>query len=590
MNATLRRLIQLAWPIRNWMLLAALLGACTIISGIGLLTTSAYLISMAALHPSVAALNVAIVGVRFFGIARGGFRYLERLVSHRATFRLLARLRVWFYSALEPLIPAHLLEQQGGQQSELRSGDLLRRAVSDIDTLQNFYTRVLAPPLVALVIGVLMWIFFGCFGVVFGLIFIVFYVIAAIGVPWLAHLLGRRVSREMVSTQAELESHLVDSVQGIADLVAFGQEERQAQYIQTLNGKLRRLQMTSAYVSGMQGGLSNLLMNLTAWTMLLVAIPSVHQGRLNGIFLAVLVLGALASFEGVMTLPAAFQQLGGSLEAARRLFEVVDAKPAVSNPVAPSPTPIDQEVRVEHLGFRYASGEPEVLRDVSFTVPQGRCLMVVGPSGSGKSTLAHLLLRFWDYQQGRISVGGFPLQDYQQDDLYKQVSVVEQDTHLFNTSIRENILIARKDASEEELIAAARQAQLHDFVMSLPDGYDTRVGEQGLRLSGGERQRVAIARAFLKDAPILLLDEPTVNLDAITERAVLDAIKALRQQRTTIMVTHRLVEMEMADEILVLQRGQVIERGSHTSLLKEEGLYRRMWQQQHGNASTPISL
>ncbi|GHO86620.1 hypothetical protein KSZ_46260 [Dictyobacter formicarum] len=430
-----------------------------------------------------------------------------------------------------------------------------------------------------------MWIFFGYFGTVFGLIFIVFYVISGVGVPWLAHLLGQRVGREMVGTQAELESHLVDSVQGIADLVAFGQEERQARYIQTLNKKLQKLQMTSAYISGMQGGLSNLLMNMTAWTMLLVAIPRVYQGTLNGIFLAVLVLGALASFEGVITLPAAFQQLGSSLEAARRLFEVVDAKPAVSNPVAPSPTPINQVIKIEHLSFRYAPDEPDVLQDITFTVPQSKCVMVVGPSGSGKSTLAHLLLRFWDYQEGKISVGGFPLQDYQQDDLYKQVSVVEQDTHLFNTSIRENILIARKGASEEELIEAALQAQLHDFVMSLPDGYDTQVGEQGLRLSGGERQRVAIARAFLKDAPILVLDEPTVNLDAITERAVLDALKSLRQQRTTIMVTHRLVEMEMADEILVLQHGKIVERGSHAMLIQNEGLYWRMWRQQRSKTN-----
>ncbi|GCE19080.1 thiol reductant ABC exporter subunit CydC [Dictyobacter kobayashii] len=580
MNTTLRRLLQLAWPIRNWMLLAALLGSCTVLSGIGLLTTSAYLISAAALHPSVAALNVAIVGVRFFGIARGTFRYLERLVSHRATFRLLARLRVWFYSALEPLMPARLLEQKDGQQQELRSGDLLRRAVSDIDTLQNFYIRVLAPPLVALIIGILMWIFFGFFGVVFGLIFIAFYIISGIGVPWLAHLLGRRVSREMISTQAELESHLVDSVQGIADLVAFGQEERQARYIQTLNKKMQKLQMTSAYVSGMQGTFTNLLMNLTAWTMLLVAIPYVYRGELNGVFLAVLVLGALASFEGVMPLAASFQQLGGSLEAARRLFEVVDAKPAIKNPSQPSPTPADQALQVEHLNFRYAASEPYVLQDVNFTLPQGKCLMMVGPSGSGKSTLAHLLLRFWDYQEGKITLGGSPLQDYQQDDLYKMVSVVEQDTHLFNTTIRENLLLARKGASEEELIEASKQAQLHDFVQSLPDGYDTQVGEQGLRLSGGERQRVAIARAFLKDSPILLLDEPTVNLDAITERAVLDALKILRQQRTTIMVTHRLAEMEMADEILVLQHGQIVERGTHTSLLQNEGLYWRMWQQQ----------
>jgi ATP-binding cassette subfamily C protein CydC len=343
--------------------------------------------------------------------------------------------------------------------------------------------------------------------------------------------------------------------------------------------------MTNSYVSGMQGTLTNLMMNLSGWTMLLVAIPYVYRGQFSGILLAVLVMGALASFEGILPLASSFQQLGGSLEAARRLFEIVDAKPAVNNPAAPSPTADNQTIQAEHLSFRYAANEPYVLNDIDFTLQQGKCLMVIGPSGSGKSTLAHLLLRFWDYQEGLITIGGHPLPEYQQDDLYKLVSVVEQDTHLFNTSIRDNLMIARSEASEEEMVEAAKQAQLHDFIQTLPDGYDTQVGEQGLRLSGGERQRVAIARAFLKDTPILILDEPTVNLDPITERAILGAINKLRQHRTTFMVTHRLAEMDMADEILVLQDGKVVERGTHVTLLQTEGLYWRMWQQQRSQAA-----
>lgn len=562
------------------MLLATLLGSFTVMSGIGLLATSGYLISEAALHPSVAVLQVAIVGVRFFGISRGIFRYLERLVSHTATFKLLSKFRVWFYSSLEPLIPARLLAQKEGQLQELRSGDILRRAVSDIDTLQNFYLRILAPPLVAILVGIAMWIFFGFFGAIFGFIFIAFYLVSGIVIPWLAHMLGRRVSREMVTTQARLETHLVDSVQGIADLIAFGQEEREAQHIQDLNKRMQKLQMTGAYVSGMQGTLTNLMINLSSWVMLFVAIPYVYRGQFSGIVLAILVMGALASFEGILPLAASFQQLGGNVEAARRLFEIVDAKPAVINPTEPSPLAEDQTIQAEHLNFRYAESEPYVLNDINFTLQQGKCLIVVGPSGSGKSTLAHLLLRFWDYREGQITLGGHLLPEYQLDDLYKLVSVVEQDTHLFNTSIRDNLMIARSDATEEEMIEASKQAQLHDFILTLPKGYDTPVGEQGLRLSGGERQRVAIARAFLKDTPILILDEPTVNLDAITERAVLEAINALRQKRTTIMVTHRLTEMEMGDEILMLQDGQIVERGTHAVLLESEGLYWRMWQQQ----------
>lgn len=584
MNTILKRLIGLAWPIRGTMLLSALLGSMTILSGIGLLTTSAYLISMAALHPSVAALQVAIVGVRFFGIARGIFRYAERMVSHSATFKLLAKLRVWFYSALEPLIPARLMEYKHGELSELRSGDMLRRATADIDALQNFYVRVLAPPVVALIIGICMWIFFGAFGSVFALIYIVSFIVSAILVPLLAHQLGKHSSQQMVTTQAQLHTMLVDSVQGIADLVAFGQEEHQAQQIKELNRRAKTLQMMTAYVSGLESGLTNLLMNGTAWVMLISAIPLVYQGRLNGVLLAVLVLTVLSAFEAIMPLPGAFQQLGGILESARRLFEIVDTKPAVNNPTTSSPEPADYSIQARQLNFRYNEEESYVLRNITFSLPQGHCLALVGPSGSGKSTLAQLLLRFWDYQEGDLLLGGHELKAYQQDDLYKLISVVEQDTHLFNTTIRENLLIARPEASEEEIIEAAKQAQLHDFVLTLPNGYDTRVGEQGLLLSGGERQRVAIARAFLRDAPILVLDEPTVNLDAITERAVMDAINTLRQGCTTFLVTHRLIAMETVDEILVLRAGQIVERGTHARLLQNEGLYWKMWQQQSTRA------
>ena len=336
-KSTFKRLLMLALPVKNWMLLATLLGSLTVMSGIGLLATSAYLISAAALHPSVAVLQVAIVGVRFFGIARGTFRYLERLVSHRATFRLLTNMRVWFYSALEPLMPARLLAQKDGTMQELHSGDLLQRAVADIDILQNFYIRVIAPPLVAIIIGIVMWILLGAFDGLFALIYIVFFLVSSIGVPLLAYLLSKKIGRQMVATRADLHVQLVDSVQGLADLVAFGQEQRQAEQIQALNKKLNRMQMGMAYISGLQGSLTNLLMNLTAWTILLFAIPIVYSGRLDGLFLALLVLASLASFEIVLPFATAFQQVGSSVEAARRLFEIVDAPPVVKNSVVPSP-------------------------------------------------------------------------------------------------------------------------------------------------------------------------------------------------------------------------------------------------------------
>lgn len=583
MRKTLWRVLGLAQPMKHGMLLAVLLGSVTAGCGIALLATSTYLISAAALHPSIAALSVAIVGVRFFGIARGVFRYLERLVSHRATFRLLADLRVWLYLALEPLIPVRLLDythDARGEVHTLKSGDVLRRIVSDVETLQNIYLRIAAPPVVAALIGVGMWLFLGAFDSAFVLPYLALFLLSGAGIPLLAHLLSRKMGKRIVATRAILHAQLVESVQGMADLVAYNQETRREECIQSLTTTLGAMQMTMARLSGLQGSLSNLFMNLTSWIMLLVAIPIVRAGHLPGVFLALLVLAALASFEVVLPLPAAFQQVGGNLEAARRLFEIADMQPVVPQTTTPSPIAENQAITMQHVHFRYQGGEPDVLSDITFTVPQGRCLAIVGPSGAGKSTLVRLLLRFWDCQQGQITLGGHNLRCYQPDDLYRLVSVVEQEPYLFNATIRENLLLARPGGTCEEMVTAAQQAQLHEFVQSLPGGYETRIGEQGLRLSGGERQRIALARAFLKDAPILILDEPTVHLDAITERAVLQSLRTLRGNRTKVMVTHRLAELDICDEILVLHEGGIVERGTHENLLGARGHYWRMWLEQ----------
>jgi ATP-binding cassette subfamily C protein CydC len=254
----------------------------------------------------------------------------------------------------------------------------------------------------------------------------------------------------------------------------------------------------------------------------------------------------------------------------------------------------DFSLEVNDLSFRYpglhARGDwpdpPPALRHVSFRLPHGKRLAIVGPSGAGKSTLASLLLRFWEYREGQILLGGHDLRCYNQEDLRSRIGVVAQNTHLFNATVRENLLLARPGARQEELVRAAEKAQLHEFILSLPQGYDTWIGEQGLRLSAGERQRLAVARALLKDAPVLILDEPTANLDTITERKALRAMQALMDGRTTLVITHRLVGLEAMDEILVLHRGCVQERGTHDELLEQDGLYRRLWDLQNQNLAS----
>ena len=580
MSNPLLRLLRLTGPLAGWMALASLLGVLTIGSGIGLLTLSAYLISEAALHPSYDALLFAIIGVRLFGIVRGVWRYLERVVSHNESFRLLTRLRVWFYQALEPLAPARLLMRTHVRSREYTSGDLLSRLVSDIETLQEFHVRVIAPPIGAAIIGIIMWFVLGAYNIRFASVLLAFYLLAGAGVPLLMYLLSRKVEQRIIIVRSDLKMALVDSVQGIADLLAYGRERDQAKHVQKLNRQLVRLQTSRACMRGLREALGTILMNLCVWTMLVAAIPLVREGRLNGVYLAFLALAAVASFEAVLPLATAAQSLQGSLEAARRLFAVIDVPPVVRDPPRPSPVPASYKLEVRLLSFRYAQHAPYVLRDISFTLPHGHCLAIVGPSGAGKSTLLNLLQRFWEYEEGSILLGGHELRDYHQEDLYRLVSVVEQKTHLFNASIRENLLLARPDASQDEIVRAAQQASLHDFIQSLPQGYETLIGEQGLKLSGGERQRLAIARALLKNAPILLLDEVTANLDPLTEQAILHTVHTLLPGRTTFMATHRLVGLAMADEILVLQAGKIMERGTHSDLLQAEGLYSRLWQNQ----------
>ncbi len=591
----LLRLLRLAAPFRWWMLLAALLGVATIGSSIALMATAAWVISRAALHPPIGVLSVAVVGVRFFGIARGVFRYLERIVAHQTTFCLLARLRVWFFAHLEPLAPARLQEH--------RSGDLLARIVADIDTLENIYLRVIAPPAVAALVAAGMAVFMAAYDLRLALALVSLLIAAGALIPLALRGLARQPGRELVAARGALVAAVIDGVQGMADLAAFNAQERHLASVRQLSRALAHHQWRLAALGAVQTALLSLVTSLAALVVLVLAIPLVRGGQLDGVLLAVLVLAALASFEAVQPLPAALQHLDSSLAAARRLFELVDAPPAVRDPAQPLPMPTkfsgnsisDPLLHVEGLRFRYAPGDPPALDGVSFALPAGAIVAVVGPSGAGKSTLVGLLLRFWDYDKGAIRLAGHDLRRYAQDDVRRLLSVVSQQTHLFSGTLLDNLRVARPDAAPDEAFAALRAAHLDRFVAALPDGLDTWIGEQGLRLSGGERQRLAIARAVLKDAPILLLDEPTANLDPVTERAVLETVFSALAGRTTLLITHRLAGLERASAILVLEKGRIAERGTHTELLQHGSAYRRLWARQQAEqaliadtTSTPL--
>jgi ATP-binding cassette, subfamily C, bacterial CydC len=569
---TIFRLLGMLGPYRFRVALAVLLGVATVAGNVGLLSTAAYVISAAAVVSYISLLTIPIYLVRFFSVSRSFSRYFERLVSHDLTFRLLGNLRSWFYVRLTPLAPV-LLEGY-------RSGDLLSRLVEDVEELENLYLRAVSPVLVAAVVWGLAFAVLYPFDPALAITVLVFLAAAGVGAPLLVWALSRGLGRRQLELRSELYSRIVEGTQGVQDLLAFGREEERGRQIEVLNRKLARIERRQALISGLHESSGDLLTNLAMLVALVLAIPLVAGGEIRGIYLAFLALVALGVFEAATPLGAAFQTIGRTTAAGERLFEVSDSEPTIRNPKSPLPVPEDFTLRFDNVSFRYGEGDPFSLEDVSFALEPGRKVAVVGPSGSGKSTLANLILRFRDPQGGEIRLGGRSLSEYAQEDVRRLVSVVPQSTHVFNDTLRNNLLLADPEANDEALGLALERARICSFIERLPDGLDTHVGEHGSRLSGGERRRLAVARALLKDAPLLLLDEPTANLDTVTELEVLASVWEAARDRAALLVTHRLVGMEEMHEILVMDAGRIVERGAHEQLLAAGGLYCRMLETQ----------
>jgi ATP-binding cassette, subfamily C, bacterial CydC len=573
------RLLGFLKPYRWRVALATLLGVATVVSNVGLLATATYVISAAAIVPYLSMLVIPVYLVRLFSVSRAGLRYAERLASHDVTFKLLGNLRTWFYARLEPLAPARL--------ARYRSGDLLSRVVKDVEELENVYLRVVSPLVVAIMVSLITFLVFHAFGTAMALAAAGFLVATSVGAPLLVRLLSRGLGRRQLELRAELGARVVDGVQGIQDLLAFGGEERERREISTLAGKLERVQGRTALVTGLHGALADLMAGLALVAILVLAVPLVAAGEVRGVYLAFLALVMVGSFEAVVPLGTAFGFLGRSVHAGERLFEVVDAEPEVVDPPEPLRTPDDVTLEFDRVSFGYGEGGPLALEDVTFALRPGSRVAVVGPSGSGKSTLVNLALRFWDPLSGEIRLGGCGVGLYAQEDLRARIGVVSQNTHVFNDTLRANLLLADPEATDAALHGALARARLEELVERLPRGLDSYVGEQGLALSGGERQRLAVARVLLKDAPLLVLDEASANLDTITERELMAEIRDLMRDRSTLVVTHRLVALEMMDEILVLEKGCIVERGTHEELVRAEGLYRRMLDVQRGMLLAP---
>ena len=567
------RLLRLLAPRFRWMFLGALLGFFTVGSGVGLLMLAAWLISTAALHPGIAELQVAVVGVRFFGIMRSVWRYVERLVTHQVTFKILADLRSWFFRQLIPLVPGRL----GG----LRSADLFVRLTADIDTLEQFYLRVLTPPATAALTALLLTLLFLRISPAAALIQLLFFLGAATLVPWLARFLGKKYAAQLVVLRNDLHNLVVDGLQGMAELRLFGARERHLEQVSRLNSQLEMLHRKSARLAGFHSSLLDVFMYASVASVLAVVLPQVLAGRLSGVLPAVLALGVMASFEALQPLPQALQELESSLEAARRLFSLIPDEVSTPSFLPGKSLPDLRRLDFLRVGFTYPDNAEQALHDCSWNLRRGEQVAVVGPSGAGKSTMLQMILGFLQPQTGQLTWNGIPYPLLEAEEIRKHLGVVSHRDHIFHTTLRENLLLGNPDATEEELQKSLKAAGLWELVEKLPRGLDTVTGESGTRLSGGERQRLLIARVLLRNPEILLLDEPTANLDVETERRLLETLLPVTKGRTVLWITHRLVRMEQMDWIIVLQKGTVVEQGKHQQLLSQKGLYRKLWDSQN---------
>ncbi len=559
------RLLRLVKPYKKWMLLSILLGTLTVGSGIGLMMTSAFIIALAALHPSIAELHIAIAGVRFFGIARGVFRYLERLVTHETTFRLLSHFRVWFYRALVPLMPA--------VTTRFKSADLLQRIINDIQTLENFYVRVISPPVVALFTGVIVTVLFAQFHLIFATIFLLCYGLAALLIPFLGVQLSRGLGADLNRLSSALHIHLIDSLNGQAELKVNNQLKNQQQKIDQINLQLTRLQQRFQTLEALNQNLTTLFMFGAVVLTIIFAVPMIQQGMLNGVQLTVLVLGILAAFEGVMPLPQVTQFMEANLKAAERLFEIIDHPALVKDAPAAFTLPLKTPPSIvfEKVGFRYQEKESPVINEVSFSIPAGKKVAIVGPSGSGKSTLAFLLLRLWETSTGAILLDRVNIRDLRQDNLRTLIAYAGQRFHLFTGTVAENLRLINPDLTDDQM------AEILDLVsLSKELEAERFIGEHGKQLSGGQAQRLGLAMALVKDAPILIMDEVTANLDLENERKILNAIFNAYENRTVINITHRLNGMELYDHIIVLLNGKIVCQGRHEELAGTCALYEHM--------------
>lgn len=535
------RLIGLVRPMLGFMLLAIAMGLLGNLCATFITVFGGYAI-LNVLHPEWSmSLGWVFAAVLLFALVRGFLRYADQSCNHFIAFKLLALIRDKVFGALRRLCPAKL---EGKDK-----GDLISVITSDIELLEVFYAHTISPICIAFLFCLMMVLFIGCIHTALGVLALSAYAVVGIVIPLVTSKRCGDDGIQFRSSAGKLSAFVLDSLRGLPETVQYGQGRKRLAEMDAQTDALSQTEAHMKRTAGKNTAAVNTTILLFDLAMLFL---SAKLAGFEGCLIATLAM--MSSFGPVVSLAALGATLQNTFAAGNRVLDILD-----ESPVAPDVTGKANvefhSAAAENVSFSY--GGEQILEDLSLNIPEGKVIGITGRSGSGKSTLLKLFMRFWPVTEGKVTVSGKSVDEINTENLRDMESFVTQQTHLFHDSIRKNLCIAKLDATEEEIIAACKKASVHDFIMGLPKGYDTEVGELGDTLSGGERQRLGLARAFLHNAPFLLLDEPTSNLDSLNEAVILKALQTECQDKTVILVSHRKSTMGIADTVYSVERGRL---------------------------------
>ena len=540
------RLIGLVKPLTGFMLLAILMGLIGHLCAAFITIFGGYAVLEALHFDTPFTLTAQFVCVVVFAIVRGFLRYAEQACNHFIAFKLLALLRDKVFRALRRLCPAKL---EGRDK-----GDLISVITSDIELLEVFYAHTISPAAIAFLFTVAMCLFIGSFHWLLGLIALAAYLVVGIVIPLATSKFSGDDGIRFRTKSGELSGFVLDSLRGLSETLQYGQGKKRLDEMNRRTDNLAKDEERMKRTSGRNSAVTNTVVLAFDLVMLFVSALLYLNGAVGFEGVLIPTIALFSSFGPVIALAALGSTLQNTFAAGNRVLDILDETPVVEE-VTGRPEIAFEGAAAEQVTFSY--GKETILSDVSVKIPKHSVVGIVGRSGSGKSTLLKLLMRFWDVQKGSVELSGTKVADINTKNLREMESFVTQETHLFHDSIKNNLRIAKLHATDEEIEAACKKASVHDFIMTLPKGYDTPVGELGDTLSGGERQRLGLARAFLHDAPFLLLDEPTSNLDSLNEAVILKSLHEEREGKTVVLVPHRQSTMRIADTVYSVEHGRM---------------------------------